>query len=160
VGGIVTGTTRQRRVARAVARAVARWHADERGAAVVEFAIVVPVLLTVVMAILDFGRMMAVSASLAAAVRDGARQAATASTLAVGAAERTAVQNRVVSAFQPFGGQALTAAQVAVTLTANDEVVVTVTGYAYQPITPIASMIGLGTISFNRSATFRWERGA
>ena len=145
-------------VRRAVRRALARWAADERGAAAVEFAVVVPVLLTLIMAIIDFGRLTAVAASLAAAVRDGARQAATATDLSASSAQRTAIQNRVVSGFQPFGGDALSATQVTVTLDASNNAIVSVSGYTYRPITPIASMIGLGTIRLTRSATFRWER--
>lgn len=138
-------------------RAAARWGADERGAAVIEFAIVVPVLLTLVMAILDFGRMIAVAASLAAAVRDGARQGATVTDFA-DATQVSAVRTRVVNAFQAFGGAPLSASSVAVTLDGNYNVNVSVSGYTYRPITPIASMIGLGTITLTRTAVFRWER--
>lgn len=140
-------------------RALARWAADERGAAVVEFAVVVPVLLTLVMAIIDFGRMIAVAASLAAAVRDGARHAATATDLTAGGTQAQAVQSRVVASFQAFGGAALTAGQVVVSppdFLGN--VRVSVSGYTYRPVTPIASLAGLGTITLSRAATFRWER--
>ena len=144
---------------RAVARCIARWAADERGAAVLEFAVVVPVLLTLVMAIIEFGRMIAVAASLAAAVRDGARQAATASDLAGGGTQAQAVQARVVAGFEAFGGAPLTPAQVTVAPPdASGNVVVRVAGYTYEPVTPLASMIGLGTLTLTRSATFRWER--
>lgn len=135
-----------------------RWSADERGAAAVEFAIVVPVLLVLVMGTIDFARMMAVAASLAAAVRDGARQGATISDFTDGT-QVNAVRNRVVAAFQPIGGTALTTANVTVNApNSSNNVVVSVSGYTYRPITPIASMIGMGTITFSRSATFRWER--
>jgi Flp pilus assembly protein TadG len=137
--------------------AAARWRADERGAALIEFAVVVPVLLTLVMAIIDFGRMFAVAASLAAAVRDGARAGATITDFA-DATQVAAVRTRVVAAFQPFGGAALATSGVTVVLDASRNVNVSVSSYTYRPITPIASMIGLGTITLRRTAVFRWER--
>lgn len=138
-------------------RRAVRWVRDERGTAVVEFAIVLPVLLTMVLAIIDFGRMMAVAASLAAAVRDGARMGA-AMTNVTDATQLSAVKSRVVSNFQPFGGAQLTASNVAVTVDASYNITVKVTGYTYVPITPIARMIGMGTVSLTRAAVFRWER--
>lgn len=142
-------------------RSVRRWLADERGAAVVEFAIVVPILLIFVTAIVDFGRMLGVAASLAAAARDGARLGATVTQL--DATQKNAIRNRVIGAFQPLGGVALGsgasgAGTVDVTLENNAYVVVRVTGYTYRPITPIATLIGMGTVTLNRTATFRWER--
>ena len=147
---------RARRARRAVA-AARRWQADERGAAAVEFAVVVPVLLTLVMAILDFGRMIAVAASLAAAVRDGARAGATISDFN-DATQVAAVRTRVKNAFEAFGGAALATSSVVVTLDANRNVNVSVIGYTYEPVTSIASMVGLGTIKLSRTAVFRWER--
>ncbi len=143
--------------ARARAAPLRRWLADDRGAAVVEFAIVVPILLVLVMGIIDFGRMLAVAASLAAAVRDGARQGATASDL-TNSTQLAEVRARVVRAFQPFGGAALTTGAVTVTLDASQNVVVSISNYTYQPITPIAALIGMRTVTLTRSATFRWER--
>ena len=145
---------------RYVPASLRRWARDERGAAVVEFAIVVPILLVLVMGIIDFGRMYAVAASLAAASRDGARMAATQTDLS-DATQLSAVKSRVVTAFEPLGGAALTSGNVAVALDAGATyVTVTVSGYTYEPITPIASLIGMGTITLSRKATFRWERAA
>lgn len=149
------------RLGRPVPRWLRRWCADERGAAIVEFAIVVPILLVLVMGIIDFGRMLAVAASLSAAVRDGARMAAASSDL-TNTAQVTAVKTRVKSAFDPFGGAAIGASgggTVSVTAPdASGNVAVSVTGYEYAPITPIAALIGMGTVTFSRTATFRWER--
>jgi Flp pilus assembly protein TadG len=48
---------------------------SDRGAAAVEFALVVPVLLMVVFGIIDFGRMMNVQLQVSEAAREGARAA-------------------------------------------------------------------------------------
>jgi Flp pilus assembly protein TadG len=143
----------------AARRALRRWHADERGAAVVEFAMVVPVLLVLVTAIIDFSRMLAVAASLAAAVRDGARQAAASGDIVNDASQLAAVQRHVAGAFQPYGGTPIAAGDVQVSRPdAAGNVSVTVAAYAYRPITPVARLVGLGTITFTRTSTFRWER--
>ncbi|GJG85664.1 hypothetical protein tb265_08450 [Gemmatimonadetes bacterium T265] len=153
------GAVTARRLGR---RVLGRWARDERGTAIVEFAIIFPVLLTMLLAIIDFGRMMAVAASLAAAVRDGARQGAVATDL-TDATQISAVKSRVISGFQPFGGAALTTGNIAVNVVtgsdgSNYNVNVKVTGYTYVPITPVARMIGMGTVTLTRQATFRWER--
>ena len=49
---------------------------EDRGAAAVEFAIVMPLLLLLVCGIVDFGRMLNVQISLSGAAREGARWAA------------------------------------------------------------------------------------
>ncbi len=142
-----------------LARPLRRWLADDRGAAIVEFAIVVPVLLVLVTGIIDFARMMAVAASLSAAARDGARQYAAASSLD-DPALRNAARDRVSQAFQPMGGAPLGGANggtVTVGVNAGN-VVVTIDGYRYVPITPVAKLVGLGEVRFSRTATFRWER--
>ncbi len=141
-------------------RILQRMARSTRGAAVVEFAIVVPFLLTLLLGIIDFGRMFAVGASLAAAVREGARVAAAASDPSA-AATVTAAQDRVIGAFQPLGGTALTRAAVTVSaVDVSGNVTIRVTGYTYVPITPIARFIGLGTVTLTRQAVFRWERAS
>ncbi|MDQ6926107.1 MAG: hypothetical protein M3154_07710, partial [Candidatus Eremiobacteraeota bacterium] len=69
-----------------------------------------------------------------------------------------AIQTRVINAFQSFGGAALGTGNISVSVDANYNVNVKVTGYTYVPITPIARMIGMGTVTFTRQAVFRWER--
>lgn len=140
-------------------RPLRRFARDERGAAMVEFAIVVPLLLMFVTAIIDLGRMLAVAGSLAAAVRDGARYGATVTDFA-DAAQVASVRTRVVGGFQTFGGSALTTSNVAVTLDGAGNVNVAVAGYTYHPITPFADLVGLGTITLTRQAVFRWERAS
>jgi Flp pilus assembly protein TadG len=144
---------------RALRRTLRRLVRDEQGAAAVEFAIIVPVLLLIVVAIIDLGRLLAVASSLASAVRDGARQGATVTDFADGT-QVAAVRTRVVSEFTTFGGTALQSSNVGVTLDGASNVSVTVSGYVYQPLTPFASLVGLGTITLTRQAVFRWERAS
>jgi Flp pilus assembly protein TadG len=51
-----------------------RFRRDERGQALVEFALVVPLLLIMVMAIIDFGRAWNLHQTITDAAREGARQ--------------------------------------------------------------------------------------
>ncbi|MGZ8375786.1 MAG: TadE/TadG family type IV pilus assembly protein [Gemmatirosa sp.] len=146
--------------ARIMPRVVRRFLRGERGAAAVEFAIVVPVLLTLVLAIIDFGRLMYVTASLTAAVRDGARLAAVQVDPTAGAS-LTAVRTRVKTAFQANGGAALTDGQITISaVDAEGAITVGVTNYTYSPITPLAQFTGLGTIRVSRQAVLRWERSS
>jgi hypothetical protein len=73
----------------------------ERGAAAVEFAIVLVVLLLIIFAIIDFGRLLFVSQSMKAASREGARTAAVTTTAGSVA---TAVANAGDSAVSLAGG--------------------------------------------------------
>ena len=135
-----------------------RWARDERGAAIVEFAIIVPLLLILVLGIVDFGRLMAVSGGLAAAVREGARYAATSANPS-DPTQQSNIKSRVINEFQAFGGPALQTSNIAITVdNSGGNVTVAVSGYTYVPLTPVMQMIGAGTINFTRSSTFRWER--
>jgi len=68
--------------------------ASERGAAAVEFAIVVPVLVTLLLGIMEFSRVYNAQSSLSAAAREGVRVMAISNDPA---ASRTAAKNTAVS---------------------------------------------------------------
>ena len=134
---------------------------SSRGAAMVEFAIVLPVLLLMVFGIVDFGRALYTLNNLTAAVREGARLASTQispdpTTSGSMSAVSTAVTNYVVA----FGGNA-GAPTVSETFSGTppnmQSITVQITNYPFTPITPLANLIGLGTIQMSPSATFRWE---
>jgi Flp pilus assembly protein TadG len=55
---------------------MSRTKRDDRGAAMVEFAIVLPVLLLILMGIIEFGRAYNTQVSIQAAAREGARELA------------------------------------------------------------------------------------
>jgi Flp pilus assembly protein TadG len=139
----------------------------ENGSAMVEFAIIAPLLFVLIFGIIDFGRALFLMNNLTAAVREGARLAAVQSDPTT-AASQTAVQNAVTAYIQNFGG---TAPTTQATVTPNIaggkvySVTVTLTGYPFTgitPLVPLTTMIGNGTaMSAIRmptvSAVFRWE---
>jgi Flp pilus assembly protein TadG len=141
---------------------IRKFAASDRAAAMVEFAIVLPVLLLIVFGIVDFGRALFTLNNLTAAVREGARMASTQITPdPTVAASMTAVQNTVTNYVIAFGGSS-GAATVSETFTGGapptmQSITVQIVSYPFTPITPIAGMIGMGTINMSPSATFRWE---
>lgn len=135
---------------------------SERGAALVEFALVVPLLMLIMCATIDFGLAVYTLNNLTAAVREGGRYAATIENPGP-VTNDTTVRNRVYNYIVGMNN-GLTAAQVKnlITVTVPDaatgNITVQITGYPYKPVTPLANLLGLGTISLNRKAVFRWER--
>jgi hypothetical protein len=72
VSGVLHGGHRRRSPAAVTRRAVP----DDRGAAAVELALVLPVLLLILFGIIDFGRMLNTQITLTEAAREGARATA------------------------------------------------------------------------------------
>ena len=131
---------------------------NEDGAAVVEFALVMPVLFLVVFGIIDFGRAFYTVNNIVSAVREGARYGAIlpAPDTPVG---RREIRDRVRRVSAPFGGDTIQDAQIQIEFL-NDELVrVRVENYPFRPLTPLADMLGFETWPITRQATFRWERG-
>jgi Flp pilus assembly protein TadG len=133
-----------------------RWMHDE-GAAMVEFAIVVPILLLIVWGMVDFSRAFFTSNSLATAVREGARYASSRQDFS--AANLDSVKKKVRGAFTPMGGDTILSSQIIIVVpTPTDgSVKVTVDKYQWKATTPLA-VFSSGKIEMTRSATFRWER--
>jgi Flp pilus assembly protein TadG len=123
---------------------------NQKGAAIVEFALVVPLLLLLIWGIVDIGRAFYTLNNLASAVREGARSAAVMSTPPDGNANKTLIKSTVTTAFTPIG-PALRPESVFVTL-ANRQVTVR----ASYPFAPLA-LVGW-TFPVVRSAVFRWEQ--
>ena len=153
-----------RDAARLAIRAAGRRLRDlrsERGAALVEFALVLPFLMVIMCATIDFGLSVYTLNNLTAAVREGGRFAATRAALQP---NDTSVTNRVYNYIAGMGN-GMTPAEVRATIsnTAPDpagNIIVRITGYRYRPMTPLASLFGMSTIILNRAATFRWERSS
>lgn len=115
--------------------------ARQRGVAAVEFTIALPVLLILLMATADLGRMLSQYNTLNKSVRDGARYLASnalqAGVMTVTAAEQTATQNLVVTGNVNGSGTALLPGLTASNVTASGSTsgYVTVSAsYTYQPI--------------------------
>lgn len=132
-----------------------------RGAAVVEFAIIFPVLAMLIFGVIDFGRAFFLRTNLVAAVREGARSGATRED-ACTTAGVTAIQARVQQYVNSFGGAIVTAAVSTPGGCAGGavtNVVVTITNYTFTPVTPVFRLINYTTaLRITVSATYRWER--
>ena len=140
---------------------------SERGAALVEFALVVPLLMMMMCAAIDFGLAVYTLNNLTAAVREGGRYAAILDAptwnLNSGAAAQDSVRNRVYSYIVGMNnGLTATQTKALITVTNPDAttgmITVKITGYPYKPVTPLANLMRLQTINLNRTAIFRWER--
>ena len=139
----------------------------EDGAAMVEFAIIAPLLFLLVFAIVDFGRALYLANNLTSAVREGARLAAVQQDPTT-AASQAAVKNRVTTYIQAFGG-AVPPTQPTVTLNQvagqTYSITVTLASYPFDAITPVGPLIALlsPSTTWNAiqmptvAAVFRWE---
>ena len=133
---------------------------SERGAALVEFALVVPFLMLIMCATIDFGLAVYTLNNLTAAVREGGRFAS--SRIPAPGANDIDVQNRVYNYISQMNNNGMTQVQVRATITntamdANGNITVKITGYKYKPFTPLAPLLNLGVITLNRTAIFRSE---
>jgi Flp pilus assembly protein TadG len=150
-----------------VRRFVRRFRGDERGTAVVEFALVLPLLLLLVFMLIDATRAFYTLNSLVSAAREGARYASaqdldcpTPSLI-----QQAAVKDKVVNAAVLLGGTQLTASYIQVTLgvagggaATCENVEVRIENYPFRPATPLANIVGADSILMTRAAVFRWER--
>lgn len=137
---------------------------DERGAAIIEFALVAPLLLTLVWGIIETGRAFYTINSLASAVRDGARYGAAScplQTTGPGAGApaidvcRPLIRDVVRSGFQAIGDTLVDGnIQVNVVTVAGDMRILVAADYPYTPIVPVAGW----NITITRRAVFRYER--
>lgn len=139
---------------------------SERGAALVEFALVVPLLMMMMCAAIDFGLAVYTLNNLTAAVREGGRYGAVidkTTWLANGGATAQALVRDRVYKYIVGMNNGLDSTQTKALITVSNPDVVTgiitvqITGYPYKPVTPLATLMGLQTILLNRTAIFRWE---
>ena len=98
----MTGPIRLSRRARKIALTGLTLARGERGAAVVEMALVLPLLLALLMGVLVYGQYFMLAHSVQQAANDGAR----ASIIGLGAADRRAVASRAVGRRLQAGGGA------------------------------------------------------
>ena len=131
---------------------------NEEGAAVVEFALVMPILALIIFGIIDFGRAFYTVNNIISAVREGARYGAILAAPMSTTGQRE-IRDRVRNVSQPFGGDSLRDEQILIEFPEGELVRVRVENYPFRPLTPIAGALGVGTWPITRQATFRWERG-
>ena len=127
------------------------------GAAVVEFALVMPILALIIFGIIDFGRAFYTVNNIVSAVREGARYGAVLAAPGSTSGEQE-IKDRVRGASHPFGGDTLRDEHINIEFD-GELVTVRVDSFPFRPLTPIASAVGVGTWPITREATFRWERG-
>jgi Flp pilus assembly pilin Flp len=130
---------------------------DDQGAAVVEFALVMPILALIVFGIIDFGRAFYTVNNIISAVREGSRYGAILSA-PLSVTGQQEIRERVRRASQPFGGDTLRDDHIEIEFD-GELVTVRVDSFPFRPLTPIAGVLGVGTWPITRQATFRWERG-
>lgn len=110
----------------------------DRGAAAVEFALVVPVLLLLVFGIVDFSRAYNAQITLSEAAAQGVR------TLAVGgtaAQAETAVRNSLQGSSIPSGD--VTFSNEAACSGTNTKATITVTDASFSLVTPVPTFLGI-----------------
>ena|SRR5688572_17065552 len=126
-----------------------------RGAAIVEFALVVPILFLLVWGIISFSRAYQRLNSLTASLREGARVASTLDSLGTLASRTTQVRSHIFT-FSAAFGYAVDTTLVTVDASSGTEVRVGVVNY---PIfNGISFLGGLSGITVTREAIFRCER--
>lgn len=138
-----------------------RFGRDDRGAAAVEFALVLPILVVLVFGVVDFGRALFAYNYLTSAVREGGRFAAVQESASSEAAVRTRMNDVYLSQLRTLALPAVPPAKITSVpdnLVKPRYITVTITGYELQPITPIPALLGFSTFRFSPSAIFRWER--
>lgn len=130
---------------------------EEEGAAVVEFALVLPIFFLIVFGIIDFGRAFYTVNNIISAVREGSRYGAILAA-PMSTTGQQEIRDRVRNVSQPFGSDTLEDAQIEIEFD-GERLTVRVEDYPFHPLTPLASILGAETWPITRQATFRWERG-
>jgi Flp pilus assembly protein TadG len=137
---------------------------SDRGAALVEFALVVPLLMMMMCATIDFGLAVYTLNNLTAAAREGGRYAATLDKAAWADVTTNGAQfkarDRVYKYIVGMNNgldSTQTMAKIFVSKDVSDIITVEIRAYPYRPVTPLSTLLGLATVSLNRKAIFRWE---
>jgi Flp pilus assembly protein TadG len=125
------------------------------GAAIIEFALVVPILFLMVWGIISFSRAYQRMNALTASLREGARTASTLDSIVTVAGRRTAIRTTILNFSSAFG-YAVDTSLVNIDASSGTEVSVNVVNY---PIfSGISFLGGLSSITVSRDAIFRCER--
>ena len=135
-----------------------RRHIVRRGAVIVEFALVVPLLFLILFGVIDFSRAYSELNAINAALREGARYGSVLKSISVDPS--VAVKAQVQQSAAVFGFKTLDMSKVTVTTSgAPDYEYVTVTITAHPvPLPVIGRFLGLTPLTVTRSVTYRSER--
>jgi Flp pilus assembly protein TadG len=115
-------------------------HPTDRGAAAVEFALILPIVLLVIFAIIDFGRMLNAQITLTEAAREGARAAA----LVKPGGEAAGQARAQAAALSALGSITPVVTDCSDPTTVN---AVTDITYTFTFVTPLGLLIGAGGTS-------------
>jgi Flp pilus assembly protein TadG len=132
------------------------------GSVILETAIMITILLMLMFGIVDLGRVLFTESNLVSAAREGARYGAVdQSMFATSTPDTLAVKDTVINHFSPFGGTALTRANIATTLVGSPNSSIRVTiKYRFNWITPIRNLVGAMRDTLHAQAEFRLETGS
>jgi Flp pilus assembly pilin Flp len=125
-----------------------------RGAAIVEFALVVPILFLLVWGIISFSRAYQRLNALTSSLREGARMASTLDKLVTDASRRTEVRTHIHRFSTAFGYPIDTSLVV---IDASSGVDVRVQVVNYPIFSGLSFLGGLSSITVSREAIFRCE---
>jgi Flp pilus assembly protein TadG len=132
-----------------------RFGRNTRAAAIIEFALVVPILFLLVWGIISFSRAYQRLNALSSSLREGARVASTLDALVTDAAKRTMVRTSIHTFSSAFG---YTVDTSLVTIDASSGVDVRVGVVNYPIFSGLSFVGGLSSITVTREAVFRCER--
>jgi Flp pilus assembly protein TadG len=128
-----------------------------RGAAVIEFALVVPILFLLVWGIISFSRAYQRLNALTSALREGARMASTLDALTSDASKRTLVRAQIHTFSSAFG-YTVDTSLVSINATTGASADVRVSVVNYPIFSGLSFLGGLSSITVSREAVFRCER--
>jgi Flp pilus assembly protein TadG len=126
-----------------------------RGAAIIEFALVVPILFLLVWGIINFTRAYQRLNALTSSLREGARVASTLDSIATVPNRTTQVRTHIRSFSTAFGFPVDTSL---VTVDASTGTEVSVRVVNYPVFSGLSLLFGLSNITVSRNAVFRCER--
>ena len=139
-----------------------RFTRDERGAVVVEFALILPLFVLFIFAIMEFARGYQALNAITSAAREGARVAA----IMPEPTEQMSIDSVTARAKQ-VAGSMFTTDEITVSAPtcdpdpANCRLVTVTTSITLTGVTPVFALIGkAGGIPISSTASFRWERAA
>ncbi|MEY4957192.1 MAG: TadE-like protein [Gemmatimonadota bacterium] len=156
--------------ARAICVAVRRFVKADDAGPIVEFALVAPILMLIILAIADFSLAFLTRNNLVSAVREGARLGAVQASdpcVLTNTTTIAAIKSRVKVYLTPNSGTLPAgfseSTGITVTCSVAGYIEVQVINFPYQPVTPIFGLLKLfvgnaTTIPLSASAVYRWER--